>query len=386
MLERWDPERVVDGEGRFAYPGFMDPHSHFTGYGLSLDNADLNGAGTWEEVVARVQARQRRQPTPWAQGRGWDHTRWPGRAYPTRDLLDQAFPDQPALLVRTDGHAAVVNGAALALAGVDTGTRIDGGEFVQAGGRLTGLLIDNAIDRVRQALPIPGREDQVRALLAAQANCFAMGLTSVCDAGIACSLAQLMDELHRSGRLKIRIYAMLDPTEENYEHFLSQGPYLTDRLTVRSVKTYADGALGSRGALLLEPYQDDPGNRGLQLNSDRQLEEIDLPGLLRPDRPGRPGRRRILRRFQRPRPAGQGRRGAGGPGRPHLRGRPGAEVLPLEEGPPGPVPGHAAAGRNVPSAPRAMCVRLLDPAGLPARGQLQHGRAAGLRQPRRAGR
>lgn len=274
VLERWEPEQVVDGQGRFAYPGFLDPHAHFTGYGLSLANADLNGAGTWEEVVARVEAHQRRHPTPWAQGRGWDHTRWPGRPYPTRDLLDQAFPDRPVLLVRTDGHAAVANGAALALAGVDAATRIEGGEFVQAGGRLTGLLIDNAIDRVRQALPIPGREDQVRALLAAQANCFAVGLTSVSDAGIACSLAQLMDELHRSGRLKIRIYAMLDPTEENYEHFLSQGPYLTDRLTVRSVKTYADGALGSRGALLLEPYQDDPGNRGLQLNSDRQLEEV----------------------------------------------------------------------------------------------------------------
>jgi predicted amidohydrolase YtcJ len=274
VLADWDPERLVDGRGRFAYPGFMDPHSHFTGFGLSLDHADLNGAGSWAETVARVQDHQRRQPTPWVEGRGWDHTRWPDRAYPTRDLLDRAFPDRPALLVRTDGHAAVANGAALALAGVDAATRIDGGEFVQAGGRLTGLLIDNAIDRVREAVPVPGRDDQVRALLAAQASCFRVGLTSVCDAGVECSLACLMDELHRSGRLKIRIYAMLNPNEENYEHFLANGPYLTDRLTVRSLKTYADGALGSRGALLLEPYQDDPGNRGLQLNSDRQLEEI----------------------------------------------------------------------------------------------------------------
>jgi predicted amidohydrolase YtcJ len=274
VLEGWDPGRVVDGHGAFAYPGFMDPHSHFTGYGLSLDYADLKGAGSWEEAVARLQARQERQPTPWVQGWGWDHTRWPGQAYPTRDLLDRVFPDRPALLVRTDGHAAVANGAALALAGVDAATRIDGGEFAQAGGRLTGLLIDNAIDRVRKAVPVPGRDDQVRALLAAQASCFAVGLTSVSDAGIACSLAQLMDELHRDGRLRIRIYAMLDPTEENYEHFLARGPYLTDRLTIRSVKLYADGALGSRGALLMEPYQDDPGNRGLQLTSDRQLEEV----------------------------------------------------------------------------------------------------------------
>lgn len=274
ILEQFAPERVVDGQGRFAYPGFLDPHAHFCGYGLSLANADLTGAGSWEQAVARLVDHQGRHPSAWVQGRGWDHTRWPDRAYPTRELLDRAFPDRPALLVRVDGHAAVANGAALALAGVDEGTRIDGGEFAQDGGRLTGLLIDNAIDRVRQAVPVPGRAELEQALLAAQANCFKVGLTSVSDAGIERDLALLMDDLHRSGRLKIRIYAMLNPTEENYEHFLAQGVHVTDRLTVRSVKTYADGALGSRGALLLEPYQDDPGNRGLQLNSDRQLEEV----------------------------------------------------------------------------------------------------------------
>jgi hypothetical protein len=274
VLERWAPDRTVDGGGCWAYPGFLDPHSHFCSYGLSLANADLAGARSWEEVIERLRIHQRSHPTPWVEGRGWDHTQWPGQAFPTRGLLDQAFPDRPALLVRVDGHAAVANGAALERAGVDARTRVEGGEFVQAEGRLTGLLIDNAIDRVRQAVPVPDRAAQERALLEAQARCFAVGLTTVCDAGIDRDLALLMDAMHRDGRLKMRIYAMLNPTRENYERFLANGIYVTDRLTVRSVKTYADGALGSRGALLLEPYQDQPGNRGLRLTSDGQLEEI----------------------------------------------------------------------------------------------------------------
>ncbi|MGA2080102.1 MAG: amidohydrolase [Holophaga sp.] len=274
VLERWTPAQVVDGKGRWVYPGLMDPHSHLFGYAISLGNADLTGARSWEETVDRVREHQRKHPTAWAQGRGWNQEDWPGQAFPTRDLLDRAFPDQPVLLVRVDGHAAVVNGAALALAGVDERTRVDGGEFTQSAGRLTGLLIDNAIERVRQTVPLPDREARERALLQAQGNCFQVGLTSVCDAGISLDEVLLLDDLHQAGRFKLRVYAMLDPTQENYDHFLARGVYVTDRLTVRSVKTYADGALGSRGALLLQPYQDDPINRGLQLASREALDAI----------------------------------------------------------------------------------------------------------------
>ena len=131
----------------------MDPHSHLFGYGFSLAQADLVGARSWEETAARVREHQRQHPSPWALGRGWDQTAWPGQAYPDRGLLDQAFPDKPVLLVRVDGHAAIANGAALAVAGVDERSRVEGGELVQAGGRLTGLLIDNAIDLVRRPCP-----------------------------------------------------------------------------------------------------------------------------------------------------------------------------------------------------------------------------------------
>ncbi len=274
LLERYAPARELDGGGRVVYPGLLDPHSHFLGYGYSLANADLNGTASWEDTIARVQEHHRRHPAPWAAGRGWDQTTWPGQAFPTRDGLDRAFPDTPVLLVRVDGHAAIVNGKALALAGVDERTRVDGGELVQAQGRLTGLLIDNAIDLVRRAIPLPDRAAEERALLRGQENCFQVGLTSVCDAGLERDDVMFMDALHRTGKLKLRVYAMLAPGQGNYDQFLAKGVYATDRLTVRSVKMYADGALGSRGALLLEPYQDDPGNRGLQLASFQTLDEV----------------------------------------------------------------------------------------------------------------
>ncbi len=274
ILRYWASAWILDGQGRCAYPGFMDPHSHLLNYGHTLRMADLNGCGSWEEVIDRLRDHQRRRPYPWVHGRGWDQNQWPGQAFPTMEALDRAFPDRPAYLVRVDGHAALANSAALALAGVDERSRVEGGEFVKAGGRLTGLLIDNAMEPVRAVIPRPDRADKEEVLLEAQARCFAVGLTSVCDAGIDRDDALLFEAMHGDGRLKLRIYAMLNPTRENYRHFVAKGVHATDRLTIRSLKTYADGALGSRGALLLEDYRDDPGNRGLQLETTERLEEI----------------------------------------------------------------------------------------------------------------
>jgi hypothetical protein len=274
LLELWAPDQAVDGGGHCVYPGSIDAHSHLLGYSAKLGMADLVGARSWAEAVERVREQQRCHPTPWALGRGWDQNAWPGQAYPTRERLDQAFQDQPVMLVRVDGHAAVANGAALVLAGLDEGTRVPGGDLFQAAARLTGVLIDNAIDLVKRVIPPPDRATREEALLAAQANCFAVGLTSVCDAGIDLDDALLLEGMHRDGRLKLRVYAMLNPTEENEAHFLAKGIHVTDRLTIRCVKTYADGALGSRGALLLAPYSDDAGNRGLQLAPTEVLEDI----------------------------------------------------------------------------------------------------------------
>ena len=273
LRRRFPGARELDAGGHCVYPGFFDPHCHFLLYGQIQRMADLSGARSWEETVERVRRHHREHPAPWVIGRGWDHIPWQRPELPTRALLDQAFPGVPALLVRIDGQVAVVNGAALERAGVGPGARVEGGELGRDGETLTGLLFGKAIELVRRAVPPPDRAGQEQALLLAQERCFAAGLTSVGNAGTECGEVLLMDELQRQGRLKMRIYAMLRPTEENLRTFLARGVLAADRLTVRSVKLLADGALGSRQALLLEPYADDPGHRGAQVTGTDLLAE-----------------------------------------------------------------------------------------------------------------
>ena len=274
IRRRFPAERTLDARGQFVYPGFFDPHSHLISYGLTLGMADLVGARSWEDVVERCRRHRQEQPGGWLLGRGWDQNLWQPATFPDRALLDRAFPDSPVLLVRIDGHAAVANARALELAGVDTATRVEGGEFQARDGRLTGLLIDLAVDRVREAVPLPDVAARTRALLRAQERCLAVGLTSVCDAGVTLEEARLTAALQAEGKLKLRVYAMLNPDPGNLEHFVARGVHCTDRLSVRAIKMYADGALGSKGALLLEPYEGDGGNRGLRLVSGERLDEI----------------------------------------------------------------------------------------------------------------
>ena len=264
---------TVDAEGRCVYPGFFDPHSHLLNYGFTLDMVDLGGSRSWGEVVERCRRHAGAHGGPWLLGRGWDQNLWEQATFPSSELLDQAFPNRPVLLVRIDGHAAVASRKALELAGVDAGTRIDGGEFLAENGRLTGMLIDLAVDRVREAVPKPGPEDRIHALLQAQERCLAVGLTSVCDAGVSWEEALLMEALHAAGSLKLRIYAMLNPDAGTLARVAAEGPRCTERLSMRSIKMYADGALGSMGALLLEPYEGS-ASRGLQLVSRDHLDEI----------------------------------------------------------------------------------------------------------------
>ena len=265
--------RVVDAGGAFLYPGFMDPHCHFLNYGYMLQRACLFGCASWAEAVERLRAFGAANPGgSWILGRGWDQNLWPERAFPTRELLDAAFPDRPVLVTRIDGHAAIANAKALELAGIGPATRVEGGECLKACGRLTGVLVDNALDLARAAIPPIDGETKRRALLLAQRDCFAVGLTSVSDAGTELADLAAIESAQASGELKMRVYAMLRPSPENVERHISKGPRCGERLTLRSIKMFADGALGSRGSLLLEPYEDDPGNRGLQLESDAQID------------------------------------------------------------------------------------------------------------------
>jgi len=204
-------------------------------------------------------------------GRGWDQNDWEDHSYPTKESLDELFPQKPVMLTRIDGHAVIGNSVALKLAGINLETSISGGEILTEDGVLTGVLIDNAADSLKKTVPEPSESEIASMLLQAQSNCFKVGLTSVGDAGLKRNVIDLIDSLHVSGDLKMRVYAMIEGEEANFNHYLETGPIKTDHLNIRSVKLYADGALGSRGALLLEPYSDEPENQGLLLNSEEKL-------------------------------------------------------------------------------------------------------------------
>lgn len=274
ILKKYQAEEVTDLGGAFVYPGLIDPHCHFFGYGRSLENADLMGMKSFEEILEALKIHQEKHPSEWLLGRGWDQNLWPVKAFPHRSQLDAVFPDKPVLLTRVDGHAAIANTEALRRAGITASTKVDGGEVMLQNGEPTGILIDNAIGLVRQMIPEPTLENDLNALLNAQSNAFAVGLTSVSDAGLDTPDIRLIDSLQQAGALKMRIYAMLSPTEENFETYLFKGPYKNDHLNVRSVKLFADGALGSRGAKLIEPYSDDPGNSGLLIETPEYLAGI----------------------------------------------------------------------------------------------------------------
>ncbi len=313
ILDTYSAKESIDANGKSVFPGFIDAHCHFANYGLGLQQVDLVGTKSFEEVIERVKAFSTLTPNPstkgegnWIIGRGWDQNDWAVKEYPNKKILDSLFPNTPVILKRIDGHAALVNTIALKLAGITSETRINGGKiefnFVPGGDRSwtsatgqkeidhleypywvpTGILIDNAVDLVTSKIPAPSKEQFQQALLAAQKNCFEVGLTTVDDAGLMKSEIDIIDDLQKNGKLKMRVYAMLSDSAPNYKYYLEKGPYKTDRLNVRSFKFYGDGALGSRGACLLQDYSDKPKWKGFLLNSiehyDKQAGIIEEKG------------------------------------------------------------------------------------------------------------
>ncbi|MFW5706544.1 MAG: amidohydrolase [Bacteroidota bacterium] len=266
MLDSYKAPTTIDLQGKFVYPGFIDPHSHFVGYADNLLRANLWMSTSMEEITERLKAHHQLMKGEWLQGRGWDQNLFEVKEMPDNRLLNEAFPDIPVYIIRVDGHAALANDKALEMAGINADTKIEGGEIRIVDGKPSGLLIDKAMYLVSSLIPKPTAEEKTELLKRAQQDMFAVGLTSVCDAGLSKESILFLDSLHKAGELDVRVYAMLNPTEENFTHFLPQGPYITDHLTVRSVKLFADGALGSRGALMKEPYSDDPANTGILVN------------------------------------------------------------------------------------------------------------------------
>lgn len=265
IKNKYAAPKEVDAKLAFVYPGFIDAHCHFLWYGNTFFEVNLNDTKSWEEVIERTVEFSKTADDDWITGRGWDQNDWKSSNFPNKEKLDSLFPNRPVLLKRIDGHAAVANQKALELANITKETTIDGGVFKKKDGRLTGLLVDNAVDKVSEAIPALTIAQMKRALLKAQEMCFAKGLTTVDDAFLENSMVHTIDSLQKNSELKMKVYGMLSPTLENKEEFLHNGPYKTDRLNIRSFKYFADGALGSRGAKLIEPYKDDPTNDGLFL-------------------------------------------------------------------------------------------------------------------------
>lgn len=275
ILSQFNSENIIDAEGRFVYPGFNDAHCHFNGYATNLmQYADLRGTETQEEIYERLKQHHEKFGGDWILGRSWDQNDWPEKSFPEKTRLDELFPNIPVYLVRVDGHAGWCNSKTLEIAGVTADSKVSGGQVMVKNGEPTGILIDNAMGLVGEYIPEITPEQLRKGLLEAQKNCFAAGLTSVTDAGLSKSTISLMEEMHNQGELKMRINAMLNPTNENFETFVKNGPKQSDRLTINTIKIYADGALGSRGALLLNDYFDDPGNTGLQIETQEYYNKI----------------------------------------------------------------------------------------------------------------
>ncbi len=257
ILAAYTAPEKIDAKGQAVYPGFIDAHAHFVGYGKSLFQVDLFGTTSWEEAVERVKVFAAAHPElAWIEGRGWDQNKWPGKKFPTNALLNTLFPNTPVVLQRVDGHAAIANQKAFDIAGVKPGQTIVGGEVETKNGVLTGVLIDNAKGLVYNSIPAVTKQTYTQWLQAAQQNCFAQGLTTVTDCGLDMSDINIIDTLQLEGKINMRLFAMLSDNPQNLTAYLKRGPYKTDKLFVNGFKVYADGALGSRGACLLHNYED----------------------------------------------------------------------------------------------------------------------------------
>ncbi len=272
--------RVVDAGGLTVVPGLIDAHGHMLGLGQSLERLDLREAASPDEVARLVRKQAaRRRPGEWIQGRGWDQNKWPGKEFPTHDPISAAAPENPVYLTRVDGHAGWVNRKALELAGVSAATADPpGGRLIRGpDGVPTGVLVDRAQGLVTSKIPTSGPRQIQDALARAAQECVRLGLTGVHDAGVSMEIITAYKELIAENKMPLRVYAMIRGPSATLDEYFQRGPevnYGGGRLTVRSIKLGVDGALGSRGAALLEPYTDEPGNRGLITLAPSQMIQV----------------------------------------------------------------------------------------------------------------
>ena len=263
-----------DAKGLPIYPGFIDAHCHFFNLGLSLAQVDLRGSKSIGEIEKRLLSYTKNSPSDIIIGRGWDQNLWKNKAFPNNSFLNKLFPDKLVLLKRIDGHALLVNDLVIKKAGINSKTKVKGGSILVENNKPTGVLVDNAMDLAMGILPPNTSKDITKALIDAEKKALENGLTTVDDAGLDKKTIQVIDSLQEIGELKIRVYAMISNTNDNLNYYLTNGIIEKEKLTVRSVKAYLDGALGSRGALLKNPYSDENKNKGLTITSKEELFDL----------------------------------------------------------------------------------------------------------------
>ena len=270
--------KVIDAHGATVIPGLIDSHGHVEGLGSFLDNLDFRGVASEQEIADRVRtAAKTAKPGEWILGRAWDQNLWPAKDFPTADSISAAAPNNPVALTRVDGHAVWVNGRAMEMADLNTATQSPAGGKIlhDAAGKPTGVLLDRARALVEKKIPAATPEQVERHVKRALEECARLGITTVHDAGASAEAVAAYHSLLKKGQLAVRAYVMLGGGQAPLlDAWFAKGPEIGDYLTVRSIKLVADGALGSRGAAMLEPYSDDPGNRGLLITSREAIRAV----------------------------------------------------------------------------------------------------------------
>ena len=279
LVENFSDAIIIDGQGKTLIPGITDAHGHVSSLGYTLLQIDLRDTSSARQAAKQIADYAQKNPyLNWIRGRGWNQVLWPGQQFPSAKILDELVSDRPIWLERIDGHAGWANSKALALAGINANTiSPPGGEILRdAEGQPTGILIDNAMNIINQVLPLPSAEELAAALDAATTHLLSLGITSTHDAGVSANENRFYTDLAQQKKLAVRLYGMISSTDPELGSILASGPTVDDNdlYSVKSVKVYTDGALGSRGAAMLEPYQDRPDHSGLLLTSQQQLRSI----------------------------------------------------------------------------------------------------------------
>jgi predicted amidohydrolase YtcJ len=274
ILNKYTAQEEIDAAGKDVYPGFTDAHGHMLSYAKQLLSADLVGSRSFDEVLVRLEKYQSKYNRKFILGRGWDQSLWGTTEFPTNDQLNELFPKTPVCLIRIDGHALLANDALLKLANITPNTNVDGGIIHLKDGKCTGLLVDNAMNSVFSLIPEYPKKEMIRAMLDVQNELYQFGITGVHEAGIDNKDIAFFKELIDQHDFNLNTYAMLMPSKENIAFARKNGIYTYKNLSIRSFKVIGDGALGSRGALLKQPYSDDHAHFGVLTTPISEMKRI----------------------------------------------------------------------------------------------------------------